>query len=288
MRAIPQSPVGSLTLFFLVAAVFLAGCTGSGRLRYNGPEDAFRRGMELYEQQKYDRAQEYFQAVFDFGRAHEWAADAQYYLALAHYHGRDYILAASEFTRFGEMYRSDVRVPEAEYWRAMSYYQLSPKYQLDQTDTVRAIDQFLSFLERFPDHERTDNAVERIQELREKLARKQLEAARLYERRELHEAAALEFERLFDEYSTTRWADDALLGAVRAWLAFAERSVAARQPERLQRAMDNYQRLIQLFPESPLVREAEPLYARAASQMRRFDDTVTSPSGSNETASKTF
>jgi outer membrane protein assembly factor BamD len=265
-----------LVMLALMTSVAIAGCAGSGRLRYSGPQDAYQKGLAFYERNKYERAAEYLQAVFDFGRAHEWAADAQFLLAQAYFHNEEYILSASEFSRFSEIYRTDPRVPEAEYWRAMAYYELSPKYQLDQSDTQRAIDQFLSFIERFPDHERAGDAVDRIQELRQKQARKDVEAAILYERRELFEAAALTYERVFDEYSTTQWADDALLGATRAWLSFAEQSIRARQPERLQRAIDNYQRLVQLFPDSPLVKDAESLYARAADQLAELNGEATS------------
>ena len=263
-------------LSMLLLAVILAGCAGSGRLQYAGPQEAYERGLALYERGRYERAAEYFQAVFDFGRGHEWASDAQFYLAQSYYHNKEYILAASEFSRFSEIYRTDARVAEAEYWRAMAYYQLSPSYQLDQSDTERAIDQFLAFIDRFPDHERSDDAVDRIQELRQKLARKQIDAAALYERRELFEAAALTYERIFDEFSTTQWADDALLGATRSWLSFAEQSIRARQPERLQRAIDNYQRMVQLFPDSPLVREAEQFYARASDQLEALNGEATS------------
>lgn len=265
-----------LSLACILVVLILAGCSGSGRLRHNSPQEAYERGFELFEQKRYDRAKEHFQAVFDFGRGHEWASDAQYYLAHSYYHDKEYILAAAEFSRFSELYRADQRVPEAEYWRAMAYYQLSPSYQLDQSDTERAIDQFISFIERFPDHPRTDDATTRIFELREKLARKVYESARMYERREMFEAAALEYERAFDEYSTTQWADNALIGAIRAWLEFSERSIALRQAERLQRALDAYQRLIQVFPDSPLIREAESLYERVASRMEQLNGSETS------------
>lgn len=276
MTLTKAAPTPRFLFLPLLIAIVLSGCTGSGRLRYSGPQEAYQKGMALFERGKYDRAAEYLQGVFDFGRGHEWAADAQYQLAMAYYHNEEYILAASEFSRFSEIYRTDERVPEAEYWRAMAYYQLSPPYQLDQSDTERAIDQFLAFIDRFPDHPLADESVDRIQELRQKLARKQLEAAAMYERRELHEAAALTYERVFDVYSTTQWADDALLGATRAWLAFAEQSVRARQPERLQRAIDNYQRLIQVFPDSPLVKEAETYYARASEQLEDLNVESTS------------
>lgn len=263
-------------LLLLILAAAIAGCSGSGRLRYASPQEAYEKGMSFFERGKYARAAEYLQGVFDFGRGHEWAADAQYQLGLAYYHNEEYILAASEFSRFSEIYRTDPRVPDAEYWRAMAYYQLSPAYHLDQSDTERAIDQFLAFIDRFPDHDLADEAVDRIQELRQKLARKQIEAAAMYERRQLHEAAALTYERVFDDYSTTQWADDALLGATRAWLNFAEQSVRARQPERLQRAIDNYQRLIQLFPDSALVTEAEEFYSRAVARLDELNGETTS------------
>ena len=254
-------------MFAVLVAVLVAGCAGAGQIRYETPEEAYERGMRAYERGRYDQATEYFQAVFDFGRTHEWADDAQLQLARAYVGNREYILAANEFSRFSQLYPSDERRADAEYERAMAYYELSPGYQLDQTDTERAITQFMLFIERFPQSPLVDEAQARVVELREKLARKQYEAAKLYERRELYEAAALEFERVFDQYPGSAWADDALLGAIQAYIAFAEQSVEARQPERLQKAIDNYERLVQIFQDSPLLDEAQALYERATARI---------------------
>ena len=88
---------------------------------------------------------------------------------------------------------------EAEYEMAMTYYDRSPAYQLDQTDTKRAIEQFQLFIDRYPTDSRVAEATERINELREKLARKRHASAMLYERRGLFEAAALEFDLLLEQ-----------------------------------------------------------------------------------------
>lgn len=250
-------------------AVVLAGCSGAGRLRYDTPEEAFQKGQELYEAGKYDRAVEYLQGVFDFGRTNEWADDAQLFLARSYYKDGQYILAASEFTRFLDVYRNDPRRVEAEYERALSYYELSPSYQLDQTETQHAIDYFQLFLNRYPGSDLADEAEQKIRELREKLAHKQYETAGLYERRELYEAAALSYEMVFDKYPDTAWADDALVGAIRAYIAFSDQSVRERQEERLEKAVENYQRLVQIFSESPLLKEAEALYEQAVARMER-------------------
>lgn len=255
----------------LVIGLVVAGCTGSGRLQHSSPQEAFERAMAFYNQGKYDRAIAYFKAVFTYGSMHEWAADAQFYLARAYYHNKEYLLAASEYERFIQIYQIDPRVPEAEYERAMCYYKLSPPYELDQTDTRKAIEAFQLFIDRYPNHELVDDATQKIRELRAKLARKQYEAGRLYERRELYEAAAVTYEAVFDTYPDTPWADDALLGAMRAYVAYARQSIRARQPERYQKVVELYERMLQIFPDSPLLRMAEALYAQARQQLEKLE-----------------
>ena len=251
--------LSSVWTALLLVAVLVAGCGGAGRLRYDTPQEAFGKGKVFYEEGKYDRAIRYFQGVFDFGRTHEWADDAQLYLARSYAANHEYILAASEYTRFSEIYRNDPRVPEAEYERAMTFYHRSPSYQLDQTDTKRAIEAFQLFLTRYPNHEKADEAERRITELRDKLAHKQYDVGLQYEQRGLYEAAALSYEVVFDQYPETQWVDDALLGAMRSYVAYSDQSVQARREDRLQRAIENYERLL-LIQDSPLRKEAEALY----------------------------
>lgn len=264
----PIRPLISSAL--LVAVLLLTGCTGSGRLSYESPQEAFDKGKSLFEEEKYTRAIEYLQGTFDYGRAHEWADDAQLYLARAYRANKQYILAANEYTRFVEIYRNDPRVPDAEYERALTYYERSPSYELDQTPTKEAIRYFQLFLNRYPGSERADDAEAKITELRDKLAHKQYDAAQLYERRGLYEAAAVSYERVFDQYPDTQWADDALVGAMRMYIAFAEQSIRQKQGERYEKAVENYERLVQIFPDSPVLKEAEALYENAAAQLEQL------------------
>ncbi len=230
--------------------------------------------MELYEKGKYDRAAEFFRGSFDFGRTHEHAADAQLYLARSHAANKEYLLAANEYNRFIQLYRRDPRVAEAGYEYAMTFYHQSPGYQLDQTPTERAVEQFQLFMDRYPNDERVTDAEAKIVELREKLARKRLESARLYERRGLHEAAAITFESVFDDYPETQWADDALAGAVHNYIAFSDQSLRSRQPERLGKAIQNFERLQQIFADSPFVAEFQPLYEEAVRRRDQLENSL--------------
>jgi outer membrane protein assembly factor BamD len=262
-RNLTKSPA----LFFLLLAVFWAGCAGSGRVRYESPKEAFEKGKAFFDEGDYQKAIEMLQGTFDFGRTHQWAADAQFYLAKAYRGNKEFLLAANEFTRFTQIYRSDPRVPDAEYELAMTYYDRSPAFRLDQTDTERAIVQFQLFMTRYADHPLVDEAAGRIVELRGKLAKKQFNTAELYARREFYGAAAVSYEAVFDRYYDTDLADDALLGALKSYYDYARLSVPEKKQERLRLAEANYDRLMQIFPDSPLLKEAEEVYLQVRELM---------------------
>ena len=231
----------------------------------------------MFEEGKYEQAAAYFQGVFSFGRTHQWAADAQLYLARSYRANKEYLLAANEYERFTRIYRSDPRLAEANYEWALTYYDLSPDAPLDQSDTKRAIQEFQLFMDRFPADSLIDEAQKRIVDLRTKLAQKQYETAALYERRDLYEAAALSFEAVFEEYPDTPWAQQALLGAIRSYIAYSDQSISLRQPERLQLAVRNYDRLTQIFEDSPYLKEAEALYNQAKERLDALGEPLPAP-----------
>jgi outer membrane protein assembly factor BamD len=256
----------SITL--LTSILFVSSCASSGGSSSTSPEEAFERGKSSFERGKYSRAIEQLQSVFEYGRAHEWADDTQYLLADSYFMTEQYLLSANEYDRFAQLYPNDERTEEAEYKRALSYYRLSPPFQLDQSDTERAISNLRLFLGKYPASERSSDIGRMIDELLEKLALKRTEAARMYVRQEQYLAAALTFERVLADYPNTSYADDALLGAMEAYVGYAEASVLSRKAERYSKAVDTYNRLIQLFPSSDILKDAEAVYDEAAKQLR--------------------
>ena len=248
--------------FLLVLATLLAGC-GSGPPTFGSAQEAYDRGVEAFEDGKYGRAVEYLRTALDFGRTSEIADDAQFLLARSYAGDRQYLLAGTEFTRFIEFYRADPRVERAAYERIEAYVALSPRYELDQTDTRQALTYIGLFLQQYPDGEYTVAAAGLADELREKLARKQFEAGRLYERRELFEAAVVTYRDVLTQYPTSDYADDALLGALRAQVAFAAGSIPDRQEGRFREATSIYDQLVSLFPQSDTLGEAQDLYDEA-------------------------
>lgn len=258
-----------ISLSSLVLLVGLVGCSGGNDIAAQGPKKAYEKGMTEYEDENYKKALRYFEAVFNYGRGNEWAPEAQFQLALTKRKQEKHLVAANEFKRFTQLYRNHPKRVEAEFERAESYYKRSPRYTLDQSDTKKAIELFQLFVDRHPDHERVSEAKEKVNELRAKLAHKQYDAARMYERREMWRAATESYRILFDQYPDTPWADNALLGGLRSYLRYADRSIKKKQADRYQKAISQYAQLEQLFPDSPLLKKARALKNEAKRKLEK-------------------
>ncbi len=267
------------------AVLLVTGCGSANRISYDTPQEAFGKGKVLYEDGKYTAAITYFQGVFSFGRTHQWASDAQLYLARAYRENKEYLLAANEYERFTKIYRADPRLARVNFEWAETYSKMSPAAPLDQSDTKRAIQEFQLFIDRFPNDPLVTEAQQKIVDLRTKLAEKQYLTAQLYERRELFEAAALSFESVFDLYPDTPWAQPALVGAIKMYIAFSDQSIALRQPERLRAAIKNYDRLIQIFEPSEHHKEAEGYYEEAQAKLDALQEANEAKKEAMETAS---
>ncbi len=254
-------------LFLFAAVGPLAACGGSTAVA-SSAQEAHARGMEAFGRGRHERAIEHFRQALDFGRTSDIAADAQLYLARAYAADGQHLLATSEYARFIGFYRTDPRLQDAAFERIQSYAALSPAYELDQTPTHDALRYITEFVRQNPGTERAAEAAALAETLREKLARKQFESARLYERRELYEAAMMAYATVTADYPTSPLADDAALGGVRASLRYAEGSVAARQPERYRETLRLYDQMVTLYPSSELLRDAESLYDRAWQGLR--------------------
>ena len=267
-------PVGvRLALLALVCSA-APGCSGGGAVVADSAEEAYARAQAQFERRRYDNAVELYRTTLDFGRTGELADDAQLGLARAYAGSRQYLLAGAEFTRFIDLYQADPRVEDAAYERILAYAALSPSYELDQTDTATAIQYIDGFLVQHPAGTHAAEVQTLLGELREKLARKQYEEGRLYERRELYEAAVLSYQTVLASYPGSPYADDALFGAVRAQVLFADNSVPARQEARYREALRLYDQLTSLFPQSPTLAAAQAEYDRAYAGLRAAGGTV--------------
>lgn len=259
-------------LFLIFTIIILSGvvsCRNQGFVirPTDTVQDAFDKAYVLFENEEWLDAARAFTAVQQYSRDTELGADTQFYLAESYYNSRQYLLAAAEYERFLSFYRNSPRREEVQFKVALSYYQQSNRYNLDQEETYQAIEQFDLFATRYPDSERIDEAGAYIEELVNKLAQKSYAAAEFYYRTGSYEAAAIKYGEVLDEYPGTIWAERALAKQIESYILYADNSITERQDERYQMAIDKYEQYLQLFPRGENRTLVEALYDRAREQL---------------------
>lgn len=260
---------------FLILVIFLLTSCRSEELIRPGDslEVAFEKAMMQYNQGEYNDAARAFETVISIGRGTDYGQEAQYYLAESYYNNERYLLAASEYQRYAQYHPNSPRREEVDFKEALCYYEISPRYRLDQEYTNRAIEKFRLYRTRYPDTERADEAAEYISELRNKLAHRDYNAADFYMRTERYNSAAIYFGLVIDNYPESEpWAERALVRQIEAYVLYAENSVPDKQAERFEKALDSYNTYLQLFPQGDNRSKAEDLFDRAMAGLGEVDD----------------
>lgn len=268
-----------LSLLLIIVFV-IASCRSQELIRPGDTlEVAFEKAYSLYEEERWRDAASAFETVISIGRGTDFGQNAQYYLAESHFNNEQYLLAASEYERYSQSHPNSERRQEVDYKAALSYYNLSPRFNIDQTQTHRAIEQFRLLLARYPNSDRVSEVSDKIDELRNKLARKNYEAAQFYMRTNRYNAAAIYYDIVIDRYPESDYAERSLVNQIDAYIQYANNSVTARQEERYHKAIESYEKYLELFPRGENRPRAENLYDRAIEALARFDtdtdDTVT-------------
>ncbi|WP_246075094.1 outer membrane protein assembly factor BamD [Gracilimonas mengyeensis] len=267
-------------LFILGFLFLFTACKNDSLIKRGDTVDvAFEKAMAMYQNEDYVDAADAFETVTRVGRGTEYGQEAQFYLAESYFKSRQYLLAASEYDRYISYYPQDERRVDAEFKAALCYYHQSPRYKLDQTPTRNAIERFQLFNNRYPDSEYVTQAANYIDEMRNKLAHKTYEGAQFYIRTEQYEAAIIYLNQTIDRFPESKWAARALVDQVETYIAYADNSILSKQQERYEKAIEAYEKFLQLFPESDMRAEIENLHDEA---LNKLQDVVTGEEASPE------
>ena len=260
----------SLLIIVIVTGFIFSACSQRTLIRPGDTlEVAYEKALSLYDRGRYSDAANAFETVVSIGRGTDIGQDAQFMAADSYFKSRQYILSAAEFQRYSVFNPRSTRRETADFMEAYSYYMLSPRYNLDQSDTYRSIEAFQLFLSRYPNSDKASEAVGYIEEMRLKLSFKSFRAAEQFYRLRHYNAAAIYYGLTLEQFPETEWAEKALVNQIKAYTTFADNSVRDRQAERYQKAIDAYEMYLQLFPRGQNRELAEQYYDAASSGFAR-------------------
>lgn len=239
----------------------------------------YQEAVKLYEKGKYSKALILFDDLIQKYRGRSEAEDLYYFMAYTNYRLRDYTAARFHFKRFAETYPGSARAEECLFMSAYCYYVESPRSNLDQENTRKAIDELQLFIFRYPEAEKAKEAGDLIQDLRDKLEKKAFDNAKLYFNMGLaddYRAAVIALENVLKEYPDTKYAEEIEYLMVKSQYLFADNSYVNRQEKRFNEAIDYYNLFINNYPESKHRSELDGLKTSADKKIliaiRRLDE----------------
>ncbi|HEX6335226.1 MAG TPA: outer membrane protein assembly factor BamD, partial [Flavisolibacter sp.] len=167
---------------------------------------------------------------------------------------------------------NSARAEEIDYMRAYAFYKQSPKAELDQTNTLRAIALMQAFINTHPGSARNKEATAIIDELRLKLEVKDAKAAQLYFDMGQFRAAAVAFNNLLSEYPDTQKGDEYKMMAIRSYFRFAELSVEEKKAERFEKVIEECNDFVDRFPESGFGKEVQEYLTQSQNILKTYNN----------------
>ncbi|MDZ7360714.1 MAG: outer membrane protein assembly factor BamD [candidate division KSB1 bacterium] len=239
-----------LNRLFIPSFVFIFFACGGNKARPNMPtEERFAYAMKLFKDKDYFEARTQFRIVILNAPGNTLVDQAQFYLAECHFHMHEFLLAASEYERLLKLYPRSTFLDDAQYKLALCYDKQSPKSDLDQKYTYKAIEEFQRFLEDFPTSELVEDVEKRLFAARTKLAKKEFDTGNLYRKMALCESAIYSFDDVLNHYYDSQYAEPALF----------YKGECSFKLERWDEAKTALEALLEKFPKSSFASQAKDM-----------------------------
>ncbi len=268
-------------IFFLFAGIssllLLSSCGKSMTKLLKNPDPAYKLRMaeQFFVKKQYTKAQQVYEDIMPYYKTTPEFQDIYYKYAYCAYNQADYMNAENLFKSFLEIFPNSPKAEEMDYMRAYSYYKQSPKAELDQTATIKAMGMLQTFINTHPGSARIKEANEIIDQCRAKMETKDFKSAQLYYDLGQFRAAGVAFTELLNDFPESMRADEYKLMIIKSYYRFAEMSVEEKKLERFEQVVNECYEFQDRFPDSKLKKEAESFLNLSQSTIKILNNEQT-------------
>ena len=268
-----------LILSVLILLVSITSCNKFSKIQKSKDyEYKLSMAEEYFNNKKYRFAQQLYEELFPVFKGTQKFEDLYYKYAYCFYYDGMYSDAENLFKGYLEVFPNSAKAEEVDYMKAYCYYKQSPKLELEQVNTVKAMGMMQTFISTHPGSSRNKEATEIIDKSRAKLEMKEFRGAQLYYNLSEFRAAAIAFSNLLNNYPESTLGESYKLMVVKSYYKFAKMSIAEKQEERFEKVTTEYQDFLDRFPESKLLKEAEDFSLQSQNQLKAIKNEQNSSS----------
>ena len=239
-------------LILLLAFFALSACKTAQDMAMKSADKDFilKVANDKFEKKKWTDALALYERLSNLVAGTDDAPNVVYNSAYANYYDKNYKLAGHQFKNFAVTFPQDKRAEDASYMSALCYYEGSMDYNLDQTNTELAINELQSFLNAFPNSEKSKNINELIDELTYKLEFKAYENAKQYYKMADYKAANVSFENVLEDFPSTKLRGKIYEYILKSRYELAVNSVYALKKDRIENALSFTKQVERETPDS--------------------------------------
>jgi len=249
--------------FVLLLSTLLFGACNSGYqklLKSSDVNKKYEAAVQYYEKGDYFKAGTLLEDLLPLLKGRPESEKAQFYFANTNFQQRNYTLGAYYFKSFYDTYPNSQYAEEATFLHAKSQFRDSPEYELDQTNTLLALESIQEFLNRYPESTFRPEAENMSQDLQKRVENKAFQSARLYQQLRYYQAAVVALGDFQQQYPASSFNEEAAYLKLESQYNLAKESVETKQRERYLEAVAFYQQFIDIYPQSRYLKTAETMY----------------------------
>jgi len=222
----------------------------------------YEMAEKLYKEGDYKRAVRLFEQIAPKYIGKPQGERVMFFFADSYFKNGDYYLSGYQFERFIKSYPRSDKIQEAGFLGAKSYYMLSPRYSLDQTETDKALLKLQTFINNYSESEYFEEANTMARELTTKKEKKEIEIAKQFNKiGEFNLPILISAITALDNFITDNpgsiYREEALYYRIESATRLALNSTEDKKQERLEDALESYNTLMRYFPETEFKKKAD-------------------------------
>ena len=259
--------------FYIVLTVFLFSCNGYQKIiKSNDIELKYVMAKKYYEEKEYFKALPILDELHILMKGTNKAEEIDYLLAYTHYGLGSNMLASYKFKLFTLTYPYSKYNEELSYMSAYCYFLESPKYSLDKTNTLKAIQELQAFIDKFPNSEKVAECNLLIDDLSLKIHKKVFSIAKLYYDIEDYNAAITALNNLVADYPTIDNQSEIQFLILDSNYKLASNSINSKKLERINNTIASYLFFAKNYPEDKRIKDAQIIYEKSIKQLEKFNN----------------
>ncbi|MBT8321339.1 MAG: outer membrane protein assembly factor BamD [Eudoraea sp.] len=267
------------TLYILLGFLILVSCSEYQKVLKNEDiKPKYDLAEKLYNEGDFKRANRLFEQIAPRYVGKPQGERVQFFLADSYFKIKDYNFAGYQFERFVKSYPKSDKAGEASFLGAKSYYNLSPRYSLDQTDTDKALVKLQGFINSYPESEYLPEANAMARELTTKKEKKAFEIAKQFTKLgksyflDYNVSAIAALDNFISDHPGSVFREDAFYNKIQATSILAFNSTEDKKKERLEDAKAAYETLMRYYPETKYMKEAQDFAKRIEKEMKPYTE----------------